>query len=169
MEVGNALLAIRDGKLYKEAGYTSFEKYCQERWGWSRATAYRSIDSARVAAELSPTGDNPIATERQARELAPLLSNPDKLREVTAKLPPAPTAKVIRAAVAKARTFEPTEEPAFPAWAETALMKARNLLREASDHVNSVMDDADELDQQRLKDHTDDLKRWLVEITRRIT
>ena len=48
-----------------------FEDYCRERWGWSRAHAYRQIDAAKVSKNLSPIGDIPI-TESQARPLTQL-------------------------------------------------------------------------------------------------
>jgi phage N-6-adenine-methyltransferase len=79
VEVGEALLEIRDKRLYRET-HTSFEQYCSERWGFRRAHAHRLIQSARVLRVLSPTGDAP-QSERQARELAPLLTNPLQLRE----------------------------------------------------------------------------------------
>lgn len=67
LEVGNALMAIRDGKLYRE-GHKTFEAYCKERWAFDKAHAYRLIASVQVVNGLSPTGDK-ITTERQAREL----------------------------------------------------------------------------------------------------
>ena len=69
VEVGKALQQIREGRLYREAGYTRFEDYCRERWGWSRIHAHRQIEAAKVAGILLPTGNTP-ASERQARELA---------------------------------------------------------------------------------------------------
>ena len=79
VEVGEALLEIRDRRLYR-ATHTSFDQYCQERWGFRRAHAHRLMQSARVLEALSPMGDTP-ASERQARELTPLLRDPDQLRE----------------------------------------------------------------------------------------
>jgi len=71
VEVGDALLEIRDSRLYHQAGYTDFDAYCRERWGWHRAHAYRLMEAATVVKELSPMGDTPPPTnERQARELA---------------------------------------------------------------------------------------------------
>jgi hypothetical protein len=64
-----ALLEIRDRRLYR-ATHTSWEAYCQERWGFSRAHGYRLIAAADVARDVSPTGDT--INERQARELVPL-------------------------------------------------------------------------------------------------
>ncbi len=79
LEVGVALLEIRDARLYREH-HGTFETYCRERWGFRRAHAYRLIQSARVAQTLSPMGDKGPASERQARQLAPLLGAPDELR-----------------------------------------------------------------------------------------
>jgi|SRR5262245_8296169 len=78
VEVGRALLTIRDQQLYR-AEFGTFEAYCQERWSIERYDAYRSINAARVANllhEQAPTN------QAQATELAPLLGEPDRLREV---------------------------------------------------------------------------------------
>lgn len=79
VEVGNALMKIRDGKLYR-ADFDTFEEYCQKRWGWKKSQAYRMMDSAAVVANLktSPIGELP-ATESQARPLAKL--EPEQQRE----------------------------------------------------------------------------------------
>lgn len=70
VEVGEALLRIRDERLYRET-HGSFEEYCRERWGMARKRAYDFIAAAEVTAELSPTGDIPVPpSERVARELA---------------------------------------------------------------------------------------------------
>jgi hypothetical protein len=68
-EVGNALLEIRDARLYRES-HGTFEQYCAERWGMNRARAYQLMDSARVVAVLGDPED--LRNEGQARELAPL-------------------------------------------------------------------------------------------------
>lgn len=52
---GEALATIRDERLYRLT-HRSFEAYVLERWGFSRATAYRMIDAATVAA-LPPPED----------------------------------------------------------------------------------------------------------------
>ena len=71
VEVGEALQAIREQRLYL-GEYTTFEAYCQDRWGWSRRRAHQQIQAAQVAGALSTTVDN----EAQARELAPLCQIP---------------------------------------------------------------------------------------------
>lgn len=71
-EVGNALAAIREARLYR-ADYATFEDYCRERWQMSRAYAYRMIGAAEVVENLSPIGDIvPPVNESQARPLTGL-------------------------------------------------------------------------------------------------
>lgn len=88
VEVGLALMEVRDRRLYKEAGYTTFEKYCTGRWQFGRRHANRLIEAAGTVQALSddnhtgPIGPVP-ATESQARELTPLAKeDPDKARAV---------------------------------------------------------------------------------------
>lgn len=70
VDVGNALLEIRDGRLYR-LSHGNFEDYCRERWGMSRIHAHRLIDAATVADNLLPIGNIPT-TESQARPLTVL-------------------------------------------------------------------------------------------------
>lgn len=79
VEVGEALLEIRDSRLYRES-HKTFEDYCQERWGWTRQHANRHIAAARTVEILEPTGSIPT-DERQARELAPLRDEPEQMAE----------------------------------------------------------------------------------------
>lgn len=81
IEVGAALLRIRDERLYRDT-HPSFEAYCGERWGLERKRAYDLVVAAQVVGELSPIGDTPAPrNESVARELAPLRVVPDDLRE----------------------------------------------------------------------------------------
>ena len=70
IDVGLALMEIRERRLYRQAGYTEFDTYCRQRWGWSEVHATRNIQAAEVARAL-PIGNGP-ANEAQARELVPL-------------------------------------------------------------------------------------------------
>ena len=70
-EVGNALLAIRDARLYR-ATHGTFEAYCRERWGFARRTAYQYIEAAQVVENVRHGAQTEPATERQARPLAKL-------------------------------------------------------------------------------------------------
>lgn len=96
IDVGRALLEIRDERLYR-VEHATFEDYCRDRWGWSREYAFRLSQAAQVA-DMLPMGN--IQTERQARELAPLLEQPERMREVYQEAVelhgPEPTAKEIR-------------------------------------------------------------------------
>jgi len=105
VEVGQALIEIRDQRLYR-ATHTSFEDYCLERWGFRRAHAHRLIQSVEVLEALSPMGDSPVS-ERQARELTPLLREPERMRaawsqarEHASRSGSPLTARLVRAAVA---------------------------------------------------------------------
>lgn len=71
VEVGTALLAVRDRRLYR-AEYATFEDYCQSGWGLQRAHAYRLMEAAEVVERVSPMGDIVPTSERQARPLTRL-------------------------------------------------------------------------------------------------
>src|SRR3954468_15009600 len=95
VEVGQALLEIRDRKLYR-AEYPTFEEYCKQRWGWSKSHVNRQIDAAGVIQNLTPIGVIP-QHESQARPLTSL--PPDDQRAAweaaVAANGPQPTAKQI--------------------------------------------------------------------------
>jgi len=76
IDVGNCLLEVRDKRLYREKGYSRFEDYCREEWGWSKTHANRNIAAAKTAEILTPMGA--IQTERQAREFAPLVKKDEE-------------------------------------------------------------------------------------------
>lgn len=113
--VGQALLRIRDERLYR-AAHKTFEDYCRDRWGWSRSHAYRQIEAAEVAENLSPIGDIP-ENESQARMLVGL--PPETQREVWTKARQESngrvTAKVLGELIreevqARAEAIQPTSE-----------------------------------------------------------
>lgn len=66
--VGEALAAVRDGRLYR-AAHATFADYLRVRWDLSRSRAYQLITAAEVAAEVSTNGGQGPANERQARPL----------------------------------------------------------------------------------------------------
>lgn len=82
VEVGEALMAIRDGRQYRDADYSDFDTYCRERWGFTRNRADRLIGAADIAGVM-PIGTTP-QTESQARALAPLRDDPEAMAEVMA-------------------------------------------------------------------------------------
>ncbi len=132
IEVGTALMAVRDSRLYRTE-FATFEEYCRERWQLEASHAYKMIDAARVVELISsPNGGEDLlpATERQARELAPLLDLPDELRDVwqraVERTEGKPTAAAIRQIVREA-----TDE------AEAQAAEARRQ-REVTDELNSI-------------------------------
>jgi hypothetical protein len=82
LEVGSALLKIRDLRLYRNE-YTTFEDYYRERWSLERSQVYRLMDAAEVTRNLqsSPMGEVPLpSNERQARPLTKL-KDPEEQRK----------------------------------------------------------------------------------------
>lgn len=74
-QVGEALLHIRDNKLYR-ATHKTFETYCQERWDMSRPRAYQLIGASEAYQNLSTIVDIP---ESQVRPLTPLAPDEQRL------------------------------------------------------------------------------------------
>jgi hypothetical protein len=73
IEVGNALFAIREERLYRES-HKTFEAYCQERWGKTRDWAYRLIRSAEAASDVEHVLQVPL-NARQAEAVAKVPGN----------------------------------------------------------------------------------------------
>ncbi len=72
VEVGKALMEIRESRLYRET-HGTFETYCRERWGFSKRRGNQLIQAAEVGTMV------PVENERQARELVPLLDDEAEL------------------------------------------------------------------------------------------
>ncbi len=72
-EVGLALRAIRDQRLYRQR-YGTFEDYCAARWDLSRPRAYQLCAASEVVADLSTSVDTKRLpeSEAQARPLSRL-------------------------------------------------------------------------------------------------
>ncbi len=75
IEVGHALVEIRERSLYRAVGCATFEEYCQTRWpAIGKSYATRVIQAADVADEILislPQG-NYVKSERQVRPIVPL-------------------------------------------------------------------------------------------------
>lgn len=116
VEVGEALLEIRDSRLYRERGYDRFEDYCRERWGFVASRARQLISAAEVAQSVTTVTLPPPVNEAQARELVPLRDDPETMRQAWQDANEAtggkPTAAAVRNAV-KAIT-SPQEEAEAP-------------------------------------------------------
>lgn len=77
VEVGSALAAIRDSRLYR-AEYGTFEEYCDKRWRFARRTAYQYIEAAEAAENVRNCAQVAPARESQVRPLTRL--EPDQQR-----------------------------------------------------------------------------------------
>ena len=70
--VGNALLEIRESKLYREA-FGTFEDYCRGKWGFNRTYSFYMIEAAKVVANISVHNCERLPqTESQTRPLIAL-------------------------------------------------------------------------------------------------
>ncbi|MDZ7966148.1 MAG: hypothetical protein RM368_14390 [Nostoc sp. DedSLP03] len=79
------ILQMREKQLYREAGYKTFQQYCQAElsaWG-----GYRRINQLLGAKKVRDTADElgeHIKNERQARSLLRLVKEPEKLKQAVA-------------------------------------------------------------------------------------
>lgn len=108
-KVGNALLEIRDSRLYRQQ-FATFEAYCRERWGFERRQAYRLIDAAAAVSHVSNWTQTVPQTESQARPLTRL--EPEVQREVWQDVVETTPTEQITARVVeeKAKAAEPLNE-----------------------------------------------------------
>lgn len=119
LDTGQALLEVRDSRLYR-ATHRTFEDYCLERWGQTPQHVNRLVAAAEVVTVLEPVGSIPApSSERVARELAPLRSDPPRLREAWSEAVedhgPEPTAAQVRE---KVRPDTEPEPSGFDRWSE---------------------------------------------------
>ena len=86
IEVGNALMRIRDGRGYTFRGFKTFEAYCEKEWGFSDRHARRLMSGAEASETVKQiTGETP-SNEAVAREFAKISNNPKTVERVAAKL-----------------------------------------------------------------------------------
>lgn len=115
VEVGRALLEIRDGRLYRTTHMT-FEDYCQERWDMTRQHANHLVAAAVVVDNLETTVSKP-ENERQVRPLTRLPEDEraSAWKEAVASAPNGkPTAAIVEQVVASRLPDEPEESDDEP-------------------------------------------------------
>ncbi|MCC6192099.1 MAG: hypothetical protein IT318_23970 [Anaerolineales bacterium] len=100
VEVGNALLRIRDGRLYR-ASHKTFEEYTQERWGMTRRRANQLIGAAETVGNLGTTVPILPDAERQVRPMAQLAAEQQQAAwdEATRRANGQPTAAIVEQVV----------------------------------------------------------------------
>lgn len=122
IDVGKALMAIRDERLYTDVDDT-FEGYCKKRWAFTSSRARQIIDAAKATSVVESVTIVTPANEAQARVLASL---PDEQTQATVWVKAVETAPkndagepIITAAhvqrvanEAKAKVDSPADEPA---------------------------------------------------------
>ena len=114
-ECGKALAQIRDDRLYRDT-HNTFEKYCEEKWGWKRDYAYKLISASEIVASLPVNVSKSIQTESVARAVAKVPESDRKaVVKEAAKSGPV-TAPAIKAAAEKIATPPKAreEKPAEP-------------------------------------------------------
>ncbi|MEI6871640.1 MAG: hypothetical protein WCL08_05100 [Verrucomicrobiota bacterium] len=104
IDVGEALTAIRDARLYR-AEHGTFEDYCRVKWGMSDNYARRLIVSSE-AVKTVPMGT--VTTERQARELSRV--EPEHRAAVVERAIQATGGKITAAAIREAAKPDESEE-----------------------------------------------------------
>lgn len=113
VEVGSALMEIKQKRLYKES-FETFEKYCDDRWAMSSDFAYKLMRAVEVSNDIGGQGKN-------EHQLRPLSSVPkeerqevwDDAKEIAAENGrEEPTSKDVKAAVAaREEEEEGNDEP----------------------------------------------------------
>jgi hypothetical protein len=156
LEVGKALIRVRDGKLYKDE-YASFEIYCQTKLGFSRPYAYNLIGSAEVSSQLSSIGDKEIkpVNEAQCRELisVPKEKRKEAWKKAVVEADGKPlTAKIIHEAVA---SFKPHKKNK-----QSKPKKVMNL-KPALKLLDDIEGLADKKEPKKLLAKVNELRDWL--------
>lgn len=110
IEVGEALIEIRDSRLYRiEAG--TFEEYCQSKFKMEKRHAYQLMQGAPIAREVCATAH---ISNKATLELAKVA--PEKRQEVFEKATEAasghvPTARVIKEVIEAEEVKKPATKP----------------------------------------------------------
>lgn len=103
IEVGSALLEIRDSKLYRSQ-YDTFEAYCRDRWQMSRSYAHRLTEAATVVNNLLPIGNIQPTRESQVRPLTKLKAEEQcQAWQLATTISSQPTEAIVRRAVEQIR------------------------------------------------------------------
>ena len=68
-DVGDALMEIRDSRLYRDE-FDSFEEFCAKNYGVNRSKAYRLMEAALVKSELPEESSRHVTNESQAVAIA---------------------------------------------------------------------------------------------------
>lgn len=134
-QAGEALLAIREKRLYRET-YSAFDEYCRARWDMSKTQANRLIAAAQTVVSLETPENAEIVSRLTEGSVRPLTTlTPETQKKVVAKLvskhPKEITAKLVQDT---ARQVAPKEVPR----AKTANGEARADLVRRSEFIEEL-------------------------------
>lgn len=142
VEIGARLQPIRDRRLYRSLGHTSFDNYCRTEWRFGRNYADKLIRAANEAKRLSTTAPNPGTvvptpnTERAIRALLVVKDDDNRVRVVEDATEAAGgatvTAKRIEAEVQRRKIAQPAiPQPEARRSAEDFAKACRDFARHA--------------------------------------
>jgi hypothetical protein len=83
-ELWRKLVELYNGGAHTALGYSSWGAYFETEFGQSGRRGYQLLDAGRVLESVNHGSTAP--NERQARELAPLLEQPEQLRETWSEI-----------------------------------------------------------------------------------
>ena len=152
---GMKLKEIRDDELYKEDGFDTWERYCKERWEWSRQHVHRLITASEYREKLpvSPFGDKGWS-EATVRELTRIEDKRDAARVA---------AKVVRAVEQSEK--ESARDPDVKPLKLTAATVRKFVDEDLGIHRAAK---AQQTKRQREQDDRPELRQFLVDLTGRI-
>lgn len=103
-ETGKALQEIRDQRLYKETGHSSFEEYCLNKWKFTKDYANKLVASYSVIKELEASqGEN---NEKPNTIVSTLPTHETQVRPLTKIKDPEERLKAWNEVVEKAKEAE---------------------------------------------------------------
>ncbi len=140
-EVGEALMEIRDFKMYRLEGFESFEDYSYEKWGMTKSYASRLIQSSKVVDNVAnwQQTDTLPQTESQTRELAKAPEEDQApIWGLATSETESPTAKDTKEAV---EVYESVKEEMPEAEKEVILEVAKERKQDGSFHISSKEND----------------------------
>lgn len=167
IEVGQALITIRDKRLYREQ-FATFEDYMQARWDLSARHGYRLCGAAEVVQNLLSASSAVMpATESQARPLQalPAAKQPEVWEEAVRTAPNGkPTARHVQEVVER-RKPKPETNRDLNLEVETVTKPAnQDMLSRQLTEVMAYLGGLDETIPESDSDSLDRVRRCLVEL-----
>jgi hypothetical protein len=113
------LLNLYEGRAHIALGYNSWAEYCQQEFKMGKTRSYQLLQAAQVINQLTKVDSPKVISqvpesERIARELVPLLGNPEALdeawNEAVEMAGGVPTAQTVREVVSRKLALVPLPE-----------------------------------------------------------